>query len=262
MKYDIPDFNLDDRTSHSLTFNRVPDECLVLEFGPATGYMTRALKEIKGCKMYLAELDPECAKIAEQFAEDVVVGDVESYEWARRYSGMRFDRILFADVLEHLRHPDEILRRCQEFLTPQGSIVLSVPNVAHNAIIIDLLKDNFEYHEIGLLDNTHIHLFTKKTLEAMLDDVGLHPVYKDATYAPVAATEFSSDIHDIPEISPHFWNRRPLGAVYQYVYEAAFWEGPSCDDRIVAVQELDHIREQEEGKPRFASRLARKLRIR
>ena len=70
MKYDIPDFDINAGTSHTLVFNRVHDGDTVLEFGPATGYMTKALNTLKGCKMYLVEIDEEAGKVAGQFAED------------------------------------------------------------------------------------------------------------------------------------------------------------------------------------------------
>lgn len=231
----------------------------VLEFGPATGYMTKALNTLKGCKMYLVEIDEETGKVAGQFAEDVVIGDVEQYDWAVRYEGMKFDRILFADILEHLRQPDKLLQRCKDFLKPGGSMVLSVPNVAHNAIVIDLLKDNFEYHELGLLDKTHIHLFTKTTLERMLESVGLYPVYADATYAPVRDIEFTSDIHDIPQIGPEFWNERPYGSIYQYIYEVSPERPEACDVRINPVPRIEILEDvaQPQQQPAPTGLLAR-----
>ena len=125
MKYDIPDFELHENTSHTKVYNRVPEGSDVLEFGCATGYMTKAFRELKGCRVWCTEIDPEGAEAASQFAEEVLVGDVETYEWAERLAGMKFDRIIFADVLEHLRRPDLILTRAKEFLKPGGSIVVN-----------------------------------------------------------------------------------------------------------------------------------------
>ena len=256
MKYDIPDFELHEGTSQTLVYRRVPENSNVLEFGCATGYMTRALHEGKGCRVTCTEIDPEAAKVASMFAEQVIVGDVETYEWASQLEGRKFDRILFADVLEHLRRPDLILKRCTEFLAPEGSIVLSVPNVAHNAIIIDLLLDKFEYHPLGLLDNTHIHLFTKTSLDAMLKEVDLHPVYIDATYAPVRDTEFSCSIKDIDGISPDFWTSRPYGCVYQYIYEVTPIPQTEVSNRLVPFSGQDQLETNEESMaPRGLSRV-------
>ena len=241
MKYDIPDFELHENTSHTKVYNRVPEGSDVLEFGCATGYMTKAFRELKGCRVWCTEIDPEGAEAASQFAEEVLVGDVETYEWAERLAGMKFDRIIFADVLEHLRRPDLILTRAKEFLTPGGSIVLSVPNTAHNAIIIDLLLDKFEYHSLGLLDNTHIHLFTKTSLDAMLEEVGLHPVCIDATYAPVWATEFSCGIADVPGIDPSFWTGRPFGCIYQYVYEVSPTKPAEVENKLEPFSGQDEL---------------------
>ena len=41
-----------------------------------------------------------------------------------------------------------------------GCIIASIPNVMHVSVIEQLLQGNFTYTEYGLLDKTHIHMFT------------------------------------------------------------------------------------------------------
>jgi 2-polyprenyl-3-methyl-5-hydroxy-6-metoxy-1,4-benzoquinol methylase len=50
----------------------------------------------------------------------------------------RFDVIVLADVLEHLREPRVVLRRLRGFLNGDGYVVASIPNVAHAAVALEL----------------------------------------------------------------------------------------------------------------------------
>jgi hypothetical protein len=136
-------------------------------------------------------------------------GDIEKYNWVG--CGV-FDYILFADVLEHLRDPLTVLKKSAELLYEGGSILISVPNVSHNSIIIDLINNNFEYRELGLLDNTHIHLFARKSLLKMVGDAGLKVVKEMNTRCAVDKTEFGNKLSDVPK------------EVHQYLNKKIRWE--------------------------------------
>lgn len=218
-KYDF-DLELVGQNSLLLILEQIKKGSTVLEFGPANGRLTKYLNRSLGCKMYLVEIDEEAGKEALQYAEDLVVGDAEEYTWLERYQDIRFDYLIFADILEHLRDPRKLLATAKRLLKEDGSVIISVPNLAHNAVLINLLNNNFEYQTTGLLDNTHIHLFTKNGVENMLQQVGLYPVKKFATYNKVADCEVKASLSDVSEISKEYWNNRPYGEVYQFIYEA------------------------------------------
>ena len=57
---------------------------------------------------------------------------------------MKYDYVIFADVLEHLLHPEDVLDRCKIVIKKKGKVLVSVPNVSHNSIIIELMNDEFE----------------------------------------------------------------------------------------------------------------------
>ena len=225
-------FELDmvNTNSLSLMLNQIRRGSTVLEFGPANGRMTKYLKEELDCKVYLVELDEEAGREALQYGEELVADDIETYSWYDRYEALRFDYITFADVLEHLRNPEQVLIRAKTLLKQDGSVLLSVPNLAHNSVIISLLNNEFEYHETGLLDNTHIHFFTKNSLENTMNRTGLTVVKRFATYAPTGATEIAVHNEDVEGIDASFWKTRRYGEVYQYVYEAK--KGAEFADRL------------------------------
>lgn len=167
--YDLQSDSLQE--SHRICFDWVPSGSRVLEFGPATGYMTRVLRDTLHCKVTGFEFSPEAAALASPFCEQIVVGDIEDFNlWAE--FNPPYDVIIFADVLEHLRNPPLVLDRCYALLSETGRIIISVPNIAHWTVRSDLLKGKFEYASCGLLDNTHLRFFTKKSLFRMVETSG------------------------------------------------------------------------------------------
>jgi 2-polyprenyl-3-methyl-5-hydroxy-6-metoxy-1,4-benzoquinol methylase len=83
--------------------------------------------------------------------------------------GHRFDLIVFADVLEHVRNPEEVLLRARHHLKPNGRILASTGNVAHLYVRLALLFGALTYTERGILDRTHVRLFTRRTFRALLE---------------------------------------------------------------------------------------------
>lgn len=217
-KYDF-DLDMVNTNSLSLIISQIKRGSAVLEFGPANGRMTRYLKEALDCQVYLVEIDGEAGREALKYGEDLIVDDIETYSWLSKYEDKRFDYITFADVLEHLRDPEQVLVRAKGLLKQDGSILFSVPNLAHNSVLINLMNHEFEYNKVGLLDNTHIHFFTKNSLEHAMNRCGLAVAKRFATYAPAGSTEIPASWDGVPEIDESYWRMRPYGDIYQFVYE-------------------------------------------
>lgn len=145
----------------------------VLEFGPAMGYMTRYMRDNLNCKVTAVEISPDMAKIAGQYTDKIIIANLDTDNWDEQIDGL-FDYIIFADVLEHLRDPQTTIQKASTFLSPTGNILTSIPNIGHSSIIMSLMDGEFEYHKYGLLDNTHIHFFTRKSVKEMMDACGLY----------------------------------------------------------------------------------------
>jgi len=143
----------------------------VLELGCAGGHMSRVLRE-RGCQVTAIELDGAAAQFAAPFCERVVVGDLDHLDFERELGRERFDVIVAADVLEHLKEPGKVLGTLGAFLRPEGFVVVSVPNVAHISVRLALLSGNFPYGETGLLDQTHLRFFTRDSVEQLFDRAG------------------------------------------------------------------------------------------
>ena len=198
------DFALDMETDNScsLILRRMNKNCRVLEFGPAHGRMTRYMKEELNCTVDIVEYDDKAGKAAARFAERALIGaengDITKFHWRREFADTRYDFIVFADVLEHITLPYEALRYAAELLKDDGVILVSVPNVAHNSLIISAWNDKFPYSEVGLLDNTHIHLFAHNTFIGNLKNCRLYVDQAITADVAVNLTEFAAAYEDVP----------------------------------------------------------------
>jgi 2-polyprenyl-3-methyl-5-hydroxy-6-metoxy-1,4-benzoquinol methylase len=219
MKYDTA-LDLETRNSLSIIISRIKPNSSVLEFGPANGRMTKYLKEALNCKVYAVELNQEAANDAQKFCEKIIVGNIEEYAWLNEYNNIKFDHIVFADVLEHLYCPNKVLKKSMGLLADDGGILMSVPNISHNSILIELLNDKFTYRSLGLLDNTHIRFFTKNTLEQLVRDCGLTVAYESASYVHPMQTEFKYSYDDVEEHVAELLANRRFGEAYQFIFEA------------------------------------------
>lgn len=161
----------------------------ILEFGCANGRMTRYMSTVLNCRVDIVEYDKELFSKAKKYAVRGICGDILEYKWLRAFCDETYDYIIFADVLEHLSAPQTVLEKCRDLLKDTGIIWISVPNIAHNDIIINLFKNKFNYSETGLLDKSHIHFFTEQTAEEMFINAGYHVSYKDGIFKQTFCSE-------------------------------------------------------------------------
>ncbi|WP_144941289.1 glycosyltransferase [Paenibacillus sp. 32O-W] len=216
LKYEH-ELDLETDNSPSIILRQIKAGSKVLEMGPATGYMTRYMKEHLGCNIYCIEFDKESAKQAEKYCDKMIVANLEDLQWTSELVDEKFDYIIFADVLEHLRNPEKVLEQATRFLETNGIIITSIPNVSHNAIIMELMNGNFEYRELGLLDSTHVRFFTKKSILNMITEVGLTPIKMMATVVGPEETEFKRNYEELPESLQKFLIDNIEGHIYQYI---------------------------------------------
>ncbi len=109
-----------------------------------------------------------------------------------------YDVIIFADILEHLINPVNVLRLLSEKLNKDGMIIISLPNVAFLLNRLNLLLGKWQYKEFGTLDKTHLKFFTLKTGREMVESVGL----KVLDVIPYNQFGILKKIHPLEEIFP------------------------------------------------------------
>ncbi len=212
--------DLNSKNTMSIIIDWINDGADILEFGPANGRLTKYLYDIKKCNVTIVEMDEDAGKEASDYAVlsylGDVCGDIEKFYWYDE--NKKYDYIICADVIEHLHNPREVIAKCKTSLKNNGKILVSIPNIAHNSVLIDLLNDKFEYGNTGLLDKTHIHFFTYSSFLEMIRSCNLYIEKSDVIYSRVGNNEILNDYLDVPKEVEEFLRKRISGSIYQYVF--------------------------------------------
>jgi len=244
-RYDFDEIDLESGSVHADVVRLVDRKSHVLELGSATGYMSQAFVS-RDCTVVGIELDPEIATRAEQFCERVIVGDLDSLDLDQELGEERFDAIVAADVLGHLRAPLDAVKKLRPFLKENGSFVISVPNVAHGSIRLSLLEGHFDYRDVGPLDSTHLHFFTRGSLEELLDeaDLGLAVMHRHDLNLDVSEVPFDSVA--VPAAIREQLESDPDARTYQFVVKALPLPAEGLREIQARLRELVELREFKE----------------
>ena len=146
----------------------------VLDVGCASGYLGELLMK-EGNIVYGIDGNKEAIEIARKHYKEAVYFDLNDTNPDRLeslFDGVTFDIIVFADVLEHLLDPETVLRNFGKLLKPNGKVIISLPNVALWRVRLNLLFGQFNYTDYGVLDRTHLHLYTFKTGKELTQNSG------------------------------------------------------------------------------------------
>ena len=214
------EIDLDSDTTASRILHLVGQDKRVLECGCGPGHMTRVLVEHFRCEVTGIEIDKETAREAETFCRQVICGDLDVLNLEECLEGHKFDVVVFADVLEHLKDPWRSLKQAHKILTTGGYVVISVPNIAYAGLMADLLQGRFRYREKGLLDATHLRFFTAETLKDMLEDTGYSVEVWDRYRVVPEHTEFGDSLQQIPPTVRDFLLQGHEALTYQFIVKA------------------------------------------
>jgi glycosyltransferase involved in cell wall biosynthesis len=101
----------------------------------------------------------------------------------------QFDAILAADVLEHVRRPEQLLDELRPLLAPGGALWVSVPNFAHWYPRLRVALGRFDYDRRGILDHTHLRFFTRSSFERLVRSHGWRTVRRGYTGLPLEVAD-------------------------------------------------------------------------
>lgn len=98
-----------------------------------------------------------------------------------------FDVVICADVLEHLRRPEDLLAQLPRVLVPRGAVIASVPNFGHWYSRGRTALGLFDYDQRGILDHGHVRFFTRRSFERLTQRSGLTTLRRHTTGLPLDA---------------------------------------------------------------------------
>jgi len=156
-------------------FELVPPNALrILDVGCSRGELGASLKRPNSDRKVTGiEMNPDYCTTAESQLDSVICADLNSFDWDALSKQEAFDCIIFADVLEHLNDPTLHLKGAAGCLSPNGTVVLSLPNIRHvSAFYSIFLCGTFPQRERGLFDSTHVRWFTYRDAVKLLESAG------------------------------------------------------------------------------------------
>ncbi len=170
----------------------------VLEVGCACGATLLKIKsKYKNAGLFGIELNENAAQIAGLFSH-TSTANIEDADLG--YENAFFDYIIFADVLEHLNNPWDVLKNIKRYLKPEGKILASIPNVMHYSVLKSLLNGFWTYQDAGILDRIHLRFFTHVEIIKMFKAAGYEEIDLNRTMIP-ASNEDSAFIDKLCSIT-------------------------------------------------------------
>lgn len=162
-----------------------PNTARVLDVGCCAGAVARHIKTQLGPHVEVAgvEIHSGRAKLASRFVNPIIVADVDSLRLGDHFPEKHFGCILFADVLEHVKDPWAFLRQCRNFLTDDGVIIASIPNVRHWSTFYSVfVKNRWPYCESGIHDRTHLRFFAFHNIQDLFHGAGFQIVHTERNF--------------------------------------------------------------------------------
>lgn len=160
----------------------IPENSHVLDVGCSTGNLGAAIKKKLNAKVWGIDITAADVTKAAKVLDGAEVFNVEQDDFNKsKTMQIKYDVVIFADVLEHMIDPVKTLDKIKKLLKPNGRVVFSIPNMAHMFVRLQLLEGSFNYTETGLLDYTHLHFYDHDEVTRIFTDAGYNIEKSDNT---------------------------------------------------------------------------------
>lgn len=153
-----------------LILNQVKENSTIFDIGCNTGNLAKGLKKFKKSTVNGVDISEKALKVAERYLDKSRVLNLEDFN-KFPFSTTNYDYVVLADVLEHVRNPEEILKKIKTQLKFK-ELIISLPNVAFISVRLSLLLGNFNYTSYGILDDSHVKFYTLRSARKMFEDSG------------------------------------------------------------------------------------------
>lgn len=192
MKNKEPEFiGIYDNCFNEFVFNAIPANSICLDVGCWNGNLGAELIKRKNCIVDGIDFNEEVLNIAKKRGySNVYRINFNNDEYNLPNFKYNYDVIIFADILEHLINPVEVIQKIKKYLKINGIMIISIPNIAFILYRLKLLFAIWDYNENGgVMDKSHLRFFTKKTILDLINKVGLK-VLKFQSYNLVSSKYF------------------------------------------------------------------------
>jgi 2-polyprenyl-3-methyl-5-hydroxy-6-metoxy-1,4-benzoquinol methylase len=144
--------------------NKSPGEIRLLDVGCSSGAFLHTAVELGYCAEGV-EPAPKAAATAQASGLKVYQGLLAD----AHYAAGQFDAITLFEVIEHLKHPQELLQECQRILRPGGILLVGTGNAASWSM--GAMGAEWEYLDIAR-HGGHISFFTPDSMGKLAQQTG------------------------------------------------------------------------------------------
>ena len=135
--------------------------------------------------------------------------------------GTGFDVVLAADVLEHLVNPGNLMGQVRDVLSPDGTALFCVPNIAHWYPRLRSTLGMFDYDQRGILDSTHLRFFTRRSIRRLVERQGFTVRRIESVGLPLDALGMEgTKAHALRLVDRLLLDLWPTMFGYQFIVEA------------------------------------------
>ena len=212
-----------ERTSLSVLASHIPAGARVLDLGCGSGAIGRYLAQRDGAGTTVIDgltISADEARLAAPHYRRVEVADLDNARLSDLFPAQGYDAIVCADVLEHIRQSPRVLAECRQLLAPEGRLLLSIPNAGYAGLVAELMAGEFRYRQEGLLDETHVRFFTRRTLMRFLREHGWVDVQADVITRQLPDSEFNVAFDALPPAVARHLLALPDALTYQFIVVA------------------------------------------
>ena len=148
----------------------------LLDMGCGLGFFVKKASALSGWQAYGCEISPAAVRYGRETLglPNIVCSRLESVDLPTG----SFDILTLWDVLDHILHPDPLLRRCHSLLTEDGFLFIRTPNVqvqlarARVNKLIRGMKPGIAY----LQARDHTHHYSTSSLRTLLERNGFRQI--------------------------------------------------------------------------------------
>lgn len=214
----------------------------VLDIGCGEGKFGAVLRN-KNCSIYGIDLDKKALEIAlkknnykKGFVFNIEAPSFQDSDYCEfNKEQILFDDIALIDILEHVINPTQVIWNSVKYLKDEGSILVSVPNVNNADILLNLMRDHFNYRADGVLDNTHTKYFTKRSFAEWIyeinecSDFTLDCEYVGSTYG------YTDYLEEVKKRTPNvyqFIQLNPYFHVIQHLFLLKYYKNKNNEKMV------------------------------
>jgi hypothetical protein len=171
----------------------------VVDLGAGTAVVSHALRQA-GLSYHGLELHPVAVDLMREAGIAATQCDLTDLDMVQSVLDELEDvgALMILDVIEHLVEPQRLLATLAAWSLKhhETPLVVSVPNVAHFDLGVELLAGRWTPTERGLLDSTHLRFFTHETLERMFERCGWQVVARN-DFEAIRSDQYDGDLHEV-----------------------------------------------------------------